>query len=87
MSLTDGTKKMSKSDRSEKSRINLTDSAELIRQKILKAKTDSINEIYLDEEKRPEVSNLLRLYAAFQNIDAKEAEAHFRHKTMPEFKK
>ena len=42
MSLTDGRKKMSKSDRSDRSRINLTDSPDTVRQKIMRAKTDSL---------------------------------------------
>ena len=42
MSLTDGTKKMSKSDKKERSRINLTDTMDQIEEKIMKAKTDSI---------------------------------------------
>lgn len=70
MSLTDGTRKMSKSDKVDRSRINLTDSEDTIRMKIGKAKTDSINELYLDDQQRPEVSNLLRLYAALANKPA-----------------
>lgn len=66
MSLRDGTKKMSKSDPSDNSRINLTDDAELIAQKIRKAKTDS--EPLPSEEKglesRPEADNLVGIYAA-----------------------
>lgn len=62
MSLRDGTKKMSKSDPSDFSRINLTDDADLIIQKLKKAKSDSIAEIYYDKENRPEVSNLLDIY-------------------------
>src|ERR1700726_2436796 len=66
MSLRDGTKKMSKSDPSDYSRINLTDDADAIAQKIRKAKTDP--EPLPSEEKglglRPEADNLVGLYAA-----------------------
>jgi tryptophanyl-tRNA synthetase len=66
MSLRDGSKKMSKSDASDQSRINLTDDAEAIAHKIRRAKTDS--EALPSEEKgldpRPEADNLVGIYAA-----------------------
>ena len=66
MSLKDGTKKMSKSDPSELSRINLNDNADQILNKIKKAKTDS--EPLPDNEKslskRPEALNLLGIYSS-----------------------
>jgi tryptophanyl-tRNA synthetase len=66
MSLRDGSKKMSKSDPSDYSRINLTDDADAIAQKIRKAKTDP--EPLPSEEKgletRPEADNLVGIYAA-----------------------
>src|SRR6202522_493386 len=66
MSLRDGSKKMSKSDASDYSRINLTDDADAIAQKIRKAKTDP--EPLPSEEKglelRPEADNLVGIYAA-----------------------
>ncbi|CAN0600856.1 unnamed protein product, partial [Ectocarpus sp. 12 AP-2014] len=64
MSLRDGTKKMSKSDESDASRINLTDSADTIMKKIKKAKTDNIAEISYDQPERPEVSNLINIYSS-----------------------
>jgi tryptophanyl-tRNA synthetase len=68
MSLRDGTKKMSKSDASDYSRINLTDDADAVAQKIRKAKTDP--EALPSEEKglepRPEADNLVGIYAALQ---------------------
>lgn len=67
-SLRDATKKMSKSDPSDMSRINLTDNADEIRNKIRKAKTDSEKGIEFDPERRPEVSNLVATYAAFQDM-------------------
>ncbi|MFN3679233.1 tryptophan--tRNA ligase [Thermosynechococcus sp.] len=62
MSLTDGTKKMSKSDPSEFSRINLLDSPDEIRKKIKRCKTDSIRGLTFDDPARPEAHNLLTLY-------------------------
>jgi tryptophanyl-tRNA synthetase len=68
MSLRDGSKKMSKSEPSDYSRINLTDDADAIAQKIRKAKTDP--EPLPSEEKglelRPEADNLVGIYAALQ---------------------
>jgi tryptophanyl-tRNA synthetase len=65
MSLKDGTKKMSKSDESEASRINLTDTEEDIVQKIKKAKTD--NDLIPDNESkladRPEARNLINIFS------------------------
>jgi tryptophanyl-tRNA synthetase len=63
MSLTDGTKKMSKSDPSDLSRINILDSPELIQQKIKKCKTDPERGLTFDNPERPECRNLLSLYA------------------------
>jgi tryptophanyl-tRNA synthetase len=69
MSLRDGSKKMSKSEPSDYSRINLTDDADAIAQKIRKAKTDP--EPLPSEEKgletRPEADNLVGIYAALSN--------------------
>lgn len=74
MSLRDGTKKMSKSDPSDQSRINLTDSADAIAKKIRKAKTDAgvMPETAEDMETRPEVANLVGIYAALsgQSIES-----------------
>ncbi|MES2906290.1 MAG: tryptophan--tRNA ligase [Pseudomonadota bacterium] len=69
MSLRDGTKKMSKSDASDNSRINLTDSADMIAQKIRKAKTDT--EPLPSETAglvgRPEAENLVAIFAALSD--------------------
>lgn len=69
MSLRDGTKKMSKSDESDYSRINLTDDADTISLKIKKAKTDPdpLPETVAELEKRPEADNLVTIYAALEN--------------------
>ena len=74
MSLRDGAKKMSKTDESDNSRINLTDDAEAIAGKIKRAKTDPLPlPSSKDELKgRPEAENLLSIYAALadQTLDA-----------------
>ena len=69
MSLRDGTKKMSKSEASEMSRINLTDDSDSIRKKIQKAKTDPFEIPGVKEElvNRPEAENLLGIYATLAN--------------------
>lgn len=70
MSLQDGTKKMSKSDDSDLSRINLDDDMDLVVKKIKKAKTDSEANIAYDEN-RPEVYNLLNIFSAVTGKDPK----------------
>ncbi|MBW4493965.1 MAG: tryptophan--tRNA ligase [Oscillatoria princeps RMCB-10] len=62
MSLTDGTRKMSKSDPAEGSRINLLDSPDEIVKKIKRCKTDPIRGLTFDDPNRPECNNLLTLY-------------------------
>ncbi len=74
MSLRDGTKKMSKSDPSDQSRINLTDDADTIAKKIRKAKTDP-EPLPSDLEglkDRPEARNLVNIYAALAGMTAEE---------------
>jgi tryptophanyl-tRNA synthetase len=61
--LTDGRSKMSKSDPSELSRINLLDNADEIAKKIKRCKTDPIKGLVFDDPERPECNNLLTLYA------------------------
>lgn len=72
MSLTDGTKKMSKSDPSELSRINLLDSADVIKKKIKKCKTDPMMGLTFDDPERPECNNLLTLYTLFSGKNKQE---------------
>ncbi|MEH2449952.1 tryptophan--tRNA ligase [Nostoc sp.] len=62
MSLADGTRKMSKSDPSELSRISLLDPPEQIQYKIKRCKTDPIRGLTFDDPARPECNNLLTLY-------------------------
>lgn len=68
MSLQDGTKKMSKSDEADLSRINLSDAPDVVVKKIKKAKTDSLTNIAFDES-RAEIYNLLNIFSAFSGED------------------
>ncbi len=89
MSLRDGTKKMSKSDESDYSRINLTDDADSIRKKIQKAKTDPepLSDNEKDLAQRPEADNLVTIYAALAEKPKREIIARFAGKNFSEFKK
>ena len=90
MSLRDGLKKMSKSDESDLSRINLTDSKEQIVQKVKKAKTDSepINEdIFNEKSKRFEAQNLISIYADLKSESNEKILSQFEGKNFSEFKK
>ncbi|HSO48675.1 MAG TPA: tryptophan--tRNA ligase [Rhizobiaceae bacterium] len=88
MSLRDGTKKMSKSDPSDLSRINLTDSPDDIAKKIRKAKTDpEPMSLTLEELKaRPEADNLVGIYAALAGTGKAEVLSQFAGKPFSEFK-
>ncbi|MCA1479536.1 tryptophan--tRNA ligase [Bradyrhizobium sp. NBAIM08] len=88
MSLRDGTKKMSKSDASDNSRINLTDDADTIAQKIRKAKTDP--EPLPTEEKgleaRPEADNLVGIFAALSGRSKADVLREFGNGQFSSFK-
>jgi tryptophanyl-tRNA synthetase len=86
MSLRDGRAKMSKSDSSDNSRINLTDDADLIARKIRRAKSDSEMGLAYDPENRPEAANLLTIYAALADLPRAEVEARFASSTFADFK-
>jgi tryptophanyl-tRNA synthetase len=88
MSLRDGTKKMSKSDESDNSRINLTDDADTIAGKIKRAKSDSHPlPASKDELKdRPEAENLLNIYAALADQDRDTVIAQFAGQQFSTFK-
>ncbi len=88
MSLRDGTKKMSKSDVSDYSRINLTDDAASIALKIKKAKTDPAPLPASEDEsrKRPEADNLLGIYAALSGLTRAEALEKFAGSPFSAFK-
>ena len=88
MSLRDGTKKMSKSEVSDLSRINLTDNKDAIISKIKKAKTDpmplpaDIKEL----DKRPEAKNLLSIYSSLNDVALEKSINDFSGKNFSEFK-
>ena len=88
MSLKDGVKKMSKSDPSEMSRINLNDSKDTIVNKIKKAKTDTLplpgNEKEL--ENRPEAKNLIGIYSSLSNQNVSKTMEEFSGKNFSDFK-
>ena len=88
MSLKDGLKKMSKSEISDLSRINLTDSDDDILNKIKKAKTDTLPvPSSLDElEKRPEARNLIGIYSSLTNLSLTKSLEKFSEKNFSEFK-
>jgi tryptophanyl-tRNA synthetase len=88
MSLRDGTKKMSKSDESDFSRINMTDDADTIALKIRRAKTDSLPMPATIEEAamRPEAANLLGIYAALTDETMETVVAHFAGRNFSDFK-
>src|SRR5882757_9133433 len=88
MSLRDGTKKMSKSDTSDYSRINMTDDAEAIALKIRKAKTDPLPlpTTIAEAEARPEADNLLSIYAALANLERTAAIERWAGKNFSSFK-
>ena len=89
MSLRDGIKKMSKSDESDFSRINMTDTKDLIVKKIQKAKTDTgvLPSKKEDLKNRPEVENLLGIYAAFNDKKLNLVMEEMAGKNFVEFKK
>jgi tryptophanyl-tRNA synthetase len=88
MSLRDGTAKMSKSDPSDQSRINLTDDADAIAQKIRRARTDPepLPETEDGLASRPEAANLVAIYAALADITSTEVLRRFGGKGFAEFK-
>ncbi|MEM8635008.1 MAG: tryptophan--tRNA ligase [Pseudomonadota bacterium] len=88
MSLKDGSKKMSKSDPSDLSRINLTDDADTISKKIRKARTDQdpIPDNGAGLENRPEVANLVGIFASFTGRTKEDILSDFAGKGFGEFK-
>ena len=89
MSLRDGSKKMSKSDPSDYSRITFTDGPDEIAQKIRKAKTDPLPlpESTKELEGRPEAANLVTIYAALADISADDVLKDFGGQQFSDFKK
>ena len=89
MSLRDGTKKMSKSDTSDYSRILMTDDNDTIALKIKKAKTDSLSmpESGNDLSKRPEIENLINIFSSCSGISKNTIIKQFSSKEISYFKK
>ena len=93
MSLTNSSQKMSKSDRSQKGIIYLTDEPLIIEKKIMRATTDSqgkvkhsFTQITYAPEKRPELANLLHIYAALEEMSVREAVESLQDDNMHSFK-
>ncbi|MEO9467793.1 tryptophan--tRNA ligase [Parasphingorhabdus sp.] len=88
MSLRDGAAKMSKSDPSDLSRINMTDNDEMIAKKIKKARTDPepLPDNLDDLDGRPEARNLVGIYAALSDISAEEVLAEYAGQGFGDFK-
>ena len=88
MSLRDGTKKMSKSAESDLSRINLTDDADMIMDKIKRAKTDPepLPETMDELKARPEANNLVGIYAALDGRTSEAVLAEFAGQGFGSFK-
>ena len=89
MSLRDGTKKMSKSDESDYSRINMTDGADEIAQKIRKARTDPdpLPGTADGLAQRPEALNLVSIYAALEDIEIDQVIQEYQGQGFSTFKK
>jgi tryptophanyl-tRNA synthetase len=85
MSLHDATSKMSKSDPIEKNKIYLLDRPEVIRNKIAKAKTDSLLHITNDPQ-RKELANLIQIYAGFKGSSPQAVYAEFEGKKLMDLK-
>ena len=88
MSLRDGTKKMSKSDPSDNSRINMVDGPDAIAQKIRRAKTDPnpLPETPEELSDRPEALNLITIYSALSDRTVQSVTTEFAGKGFGEFK-
>ncbi len=87
MSLIDGSRKMSKSDPNEGSRINLLDTPEIISKKIKRAKSDSFIGLEFNNPKRPESRNLLMIYSILSGKEISQCENEFSETGWGTFKK
>lgn len=87
MSLDDASKKMSKSNPNPGSYIALLDPPDVIRKKISRAVTDSGREIKYDVQNKPEISNLISIYAHCANMSISEIEAKYAGQGYGQFKK
>jgi tryptophanyl-tRNA synthetase len=87
MSLIDGSKKMSKSDPNEGSRINLLDTPEIITKKIKRAKSDSYIGIEFNNPERAESKNLIMIYSILSGKEISQCENEFSETGWGTFKK
>ena len=87
MSLIDGSRKMSKSDPNEGSRINLLDTPEIISKKIKRAKSDSYIGLEFNNPERPESRNLLMIYSILSGKEISQCENEFSETGWGTFKK
>lgn len=85
--LKDPTKKMSKSEENPQGVISMFDTPEDITKKIMKATTDSDNQVKFDEENKPGISNLLNIASVITNTPISEIEKQFEGKGYGDFKK
>ena len=86
MSLSDPTKKMSKSDPNPKAYISLLDDVNIIKKRIKSAVTDSDGTVKFDTEKKPGVSNLLTIYSCVSNLEIPAIEEKYKGVGYKEFK-
>ncbi|MGL4647709.1 MAG: tryptophan--tRNA ligase [Mycoplasmoidaceae bacterium] len=87
MDLQDPLKKMSKSNENQKGTIFLLDDLEVVRKKIMSAKTDSLDQVKFDWEKQPGIANLLTIYAALSGLTIKAIEKKYLNQQYGSFKK
>lgn len=87
MSLDDASKKMSKSNPNPNSYIAMLDEPSVIRKKIKRATTDSDMAVRFDKQNKPEISNLISIYAHCSNLSIAQIEAMYEGKGYGEFKK
>ncbi|CCV63839.1 Tryptophanyl-tRNA synthetase [Alteracholeplasma palmae J233] len=85
-SLTDPSKKMSKTEDNPKSYVLLLDDLNQIKNKIKSAVTDSDTKVYYDLENKPGISNLLTIYASLKDLSIKDTENLFKDSSYKEFK-
>ena len=85
-SLNEPTKKMSKSDNNEKSRINLLDPENIIKKRIKSAVTDSLGTVEYDPDNRPGISNLMTIYSVISGKSFDELTETYKGKGYKEFK-
>lgn len=85
-SLSDPTKKMSKSDDNEKSRINLLDPENIIKKRIKSAMTDSLGTVEYSPTDRPGISNLMTIYSVISGLSFDALEEKYKGKGYKEFK-